>query len=180
MKKSILARISLMIIFPILLLGMVVFFSSCSTRPIEPKNKYGEFPFKLVYEKNDGRIEIIDSFVIEYLGVGYDEGRGKHNKWRAYYKSAKTDPTHSISDTDLVLFNDYVDGVGSVKIFFALGSCEYYMGLEETGTIYQWENISPGDIVITSREGTRSISNEELLQDYGINIIEKTISSPIS
>ena len=54
------------------------------------------------------------------------------------------------------------------------------MGLEETGNIYQWENISPGDIVITSREGTRSISNEELLPDYGISIIEKAISSPIS
>ncbi len=58
-----------------------------SKKPPEPKNKYGEFPFKLVYESGDKTITLEDSLVIEYLGTGYNEGIGKYNKWNTYYKS---------------------------------------------------------------------------------------------
>ncbi len=146
----------------------------------EPASDYGEFPFTLVYKKDNERIEIADTLVIEHEGTDHSETLGTRYKWTTYYKSSKTDPAHSISDADLVLYEGFAEEVGSVKIRFALGTCEYYMGLHETDKMYQLEVLSPGDIVIEDRKGTRPISDEELLRDYNIEIIEKSISPPLT
>ena len=150
-----------------------------SPSPPRPEIKYGEFPFKLVYEVNDKRIVTEDTLVIEYLGVGYNEGLGKYNKWNAYYKSSRVNPNDLTNNKSLELFNGFVEGEGSVIITFKLGSCEYYMGLAEVDPIYKFYGINPGDIVISSSKATRSITDEELNNSFNIKIIEKTISPPL-
>ena len=136
-------------------------------------NQYGEFPFKLVYEANGERIEIDDVLVIEYLGQDWNEGTGTYNKWNTFHK--KGTKTKNCTTVDLYERGE-IDGV---TITFFLGSCEYYMGLDETiGSIYKLYKINPGDIVISSHKEFRVISDEELYDDFGIKIIEKSVSSP--
>ena len=173
-KSSILMIIlSVVILLLIIPWGKLAISSIFSKNPPKPEQQYGEFPFSLSYEKNGKLIEIKDTLVIEYLGVGYNEGLGKYNKWNTYYKNSQ------IADKDLEIFNEYVDGVGSVIISYKLGSCEYYMGLDETEALYKYNTIRPGDIVLSSPNETRIISNDELYNDYKIRIIEKSISPPL-
>jgi len=159
------------LVLPIVLVSVI---PSFYRNPPKPEHKYGEFPFSLTYEINGELKEVKDTLVIEYEGIDWNEGLGKYNLWNTYYKSSKT------SDEDLELFNDYVDGIGSVIISYKLGSCEYYMGLPETEHLYKSGVIIPGDIMITSPKETRVITNEELYNNYKIRIIEKSISSPLS
>jgi hypothetical protein len=141
--------------------------------PPKPKENYGEFPFKLVYEIDDQRVEIKDTLVVEYLGVGYNEGSGKYNKWKVYQKSSGK------TGTSVEIVNEYVDGQGIVNIAFMMGSCEYYMGLAEGNGIYKFEQISPGDILLRTANDTRVITVEELYDKYNIKIIEKEVSMPL-
>ena len=155
----------------VLLPSSIRFFYS---NPPKPKHQYGEFPFSITYEINGVQRKINDTLIIEYEGIGWNEALGKYNLWNTYYKSLQ------ITDENLVLFNEYVEGVGSVKISYVLGSCEYYMGLPETEHLYESGIINPGDIMITSREETKAITTEELYDNYKIRIIEKTVSKPLS
>ena len=164
------------IILALILASPVIFLAGCSIlspNPPKPKYQYGEFPFSLTYEINGERVEIKDTLVIEYTGTGYNEGLGKYNKWNTYYKSSQT------SDNTLEIFNDYVEGIGSVIIFYELGSCEYYMGLVETEELFISKTIKPGDIVISSPKGTGPITDEDLYEYFGIRIVEKLISPPM-
>ena len=145
-----------------------------SPNPPSPSVTYEEFPFSLVYEISGERIEVKDTLVIEYEGVNYNEGLGKYNTWNTYYKSSQ------VSDEDLILFDDFIEGIGGVSITFDLGSCEYYMGLPETENMYKTGRIKPGDIVYQAyREYNRAILDDELYERFNIKIIEKSISPPI-
>ena len=141
--------------------------------PPQPVVSYAEFPFELVYEINGERIEIKDTLVIEHKGTDWNEGLGKHNMWSVYYKSLQT------TNKDLELFDGFVDDVGSVSIYYELGSCEYYFGLEETDPFYKY-HASAGDIVVYSSDYTGTISDQELYEKYNIKIIKKSISPPIN
>ena len=119
----------------VLLLEVIVLlslFCGCLKRIDKPVNKYGEFPFKLVYEINGERIEIDDTLVIEYLGQDWNEGSGTYNVWNTYHKNGTKDK----NCTRIELYSsDEEDGV-TVTCF--LGSCEYYMGIKETeSSIYE-------------------------------------------
>lgn len=179
MKKTILfgVIVIVLIIAAVICLTILIppiLFNLIFPNPPKPEHQYGEFPFSLTYEINGELKEVKDTLVIEYEGIDWNEGLGKYNLWNTYYKSSQ------ISDEDLELFNDYVDGIGSVIISYKLGSCEYYMGLPETEHLYKSDVIIPGDIMITSPKETRVITNEELYNNYKIRIIEKSISSPLS
>ena len=145
--------------------------------PPKPEATYGEFPFELVYEMDGQQIEISDTLVIEYSGVGYNEGVGKYNKWNAYWKESECTPGYP---TSIELFSGFVEGIGSVTIAYKLGSCEYYMGLDEVQGIYIYNDVNPGDIFLTSPKENKVITDEELYSRFSIRIISKSLSSPIS
>ena len=58
--------------------------------------------------------------------------------------------------------------------------CEYYMGMEYESQFYRMFNISPGDIVVSSRNYNGAISAEELADIYNIKLISFKISPPIA
>ncbi len=154
--------------------GALALHSYISPGPTAPQSDYGEFPYTLVYTINGERIEVSDTYVIEYRGTGYNEGNGKYNKWATYSKMRgdASATTHNLLDEYPTLYHD-----NGIRIYFFLGSAEYYMGLKDSSN-----KIVPGDIVIDEAgapTGSRPISNEELLRDYNIEILEKYISDPI-
>ena len=134
-----------------------------------PKNKQGEFPFKLEYEINGERISVEDTLIIEYKRSYWSFELGAEHEFNVYCASQM--------GTEKV-FRDYENLVllESPHIEFMIGSCDYYMGLKEDPSIYDY--ISPGDIMLKTSSYTGPISDEELLEQYDIKIIEKYISSP--
>ena len=153
----------------IVLFGLLL---GCSKKTDKPVNQYGEFPFKLVYEVNGERIKIEDVLVVEHLGQDWNEGSGTYNKWHTFHKKG----TKAENCTTLDLYE--IDGA-TITLF--LGSCEYYMGLDETNaSIYKLYKINPGDIVISSQKEFRVITDEELYYKFGVKIIEKSFSTPLS
>lgn len=157
--------------------AVAIVFDDVYPEPPQPEITYGEFPFRLVYEYNGERITLEDTLIIEHEGVKWNEGLGKYNAWNVSYESQKeTDKDYN----KLILFRGFIEGNGSATIKFELGSCEYYMGLEENDTYYQHFGIQPGDIVISSPAYTGPLSNGELYSEYNIKIIEKYISPPIT
>ena len=173
------AAISVILIagLPWIGLGIGALFSD---DPPLPDTTYGEFPFRLVYEYNGERITLEDTMIIEHKGVKWNEGLGKYNVWHVSYASQRETGQTDEDYNKLILFDGFIEGKGSAEIKFALGSCEYYMGLEEVEPYYKYLGIQPGDIVISSPKYTGPISNEELYSKYNIKIIEKYISPPIT
>ena len=133
----------------------------------------------LVYEINGQKITLKDTLIIEYEGMGYNEGWGYYNRWKKYYKSSILSSDQVITEHDFILFDSFVTGVGSTTITFKLGSANYYMGFEETDPFWIYTGVKPGDIVISNPKETRAISEEELLKRFDIKIIERHISQPI-
>lgn len=144
--------------------------------PPKPEQDYGEFPFKLVYEQNGEINTIENTLVIEYLGIGYNEGVGKHYLWDVYYKNAEADIESYQRIVSIELFEGYNEVYGDSAVFFELGDCEYFMGLDD-GTNHLYP---PGEICISSFNYSGPLSEQELYEAFGITIIEKSIAPPLS
>ena len=175
--KKILHTVIIFALIVVLTLTM----NSCSLflgpDPDKPEVTYGEFPFTLIYEIDGETITIEDTLVIRYKGVGANEGVGKYNEWDRYLKS-QTDEgyiRHSVR-----LFDGLLENGNSATIFLELGSCEYYMGLQEDMIYYYYTDMKPGDIAILTHEYTGPLSEETLYNDYGIKIIKKELSPPVN
>lgn len=168
----------IIVLFIIVVLSITI--TSClgflEPDPDKPEITYGEFPFSLVYEVNGETISIEDTLVIRYKGVGANEGVGKYNKWERYLKSQSTE---GYIHPNVILFNGLLENGDSATIYLELGSCEYYMGLQEDMLYYYDLDITPGDIVIFTHEYNGSLSEEKLYNEYGIKIIRKELSPPI-
>ncbi|MGG0825238.1 hypothetical protein ABE099_20510 [Paenibacillus turicensis] len=50
--------------------------------PSVPEITYAEFPVRLEYEVNGQKKVATDTVICEYDGIGYNEGQGKHRKWK--------------------------------------------------------------------------------------------------
>ena len=148
-----------------------------SPDPPQPQVEYAEFPFELVYEIEGEERTVKDTLVIEHKGVKWNEAQGKHNKWNRYLKSQRV---KGYIRHNVILFNGLLENGDSAIIYLELGSCEYYMGLEDDMKYYYYSDIKPGDLVINSRTYTGPINEEELFEKFNIKIIKKTISDPIS
>ena len=134
----------------------------------QPKVTYGEFPFKLVYKLNGEEYVVEDSVVCKYIRTEYDLNRGEHYVWK--YTLA------SNSRRDAVLL--VKDGFQSVYCY--VGEAEYYMG-DEDG-YYGATPFVPHVYVsslIPSFPGLESLSQEEILEKYNIEIISWEFSDPI-
>ena len=156
MKKSIIILLVIIIVFS---------FSSCETVP-EPQIKEGEFPFEIVYEIDGEIITVNDVYVCEFDGYDWNEGSGKHRKWKGYIKSSGSE--------ELILLED-----GDLKFAVSVGSPEYYMGDPSC----QWPENTPSIYYIKPNEfgGNTSGSSgiEPLLEQYRLKLISWEFSVPI-
>lgn len=163
-------------VFPWIFMGLGYLLSP---NPDEkPVAEYGEFPFKLVYEINGEVKTLEDTLIIEYKGVAISTGHGKHNDFDAYLLSQKGTDGDFSTYTENIIFSGTTEENISAKIYFEIGSCEYYMCGGKLSSFYEDYGVSPGDIVMGSRDYNGPISEEELLEKFGIRIIEKSISKP--
>ncbi|MBQ7035169.1 MAG: hypothetical protein IJN34_05480 [Clostridia bacterium] len=157
------------LLIPILLyFGVWGFIWLCAVTipdPPPPAVEQGEFPFKLVYEIDGERKEIEDTLVIEFEDSKGDFEVGDIYYWKRYFKNdIFNDETYEIV---LAEEEDY-------RVWFELGSSEYYMGIDDPLDKY---GTQPGEIGVYPE--TLPINDETLLEYYGIKIIEKYVSPPI-
>lgn len=121
----------------------------------KPQVSYGEFPLELTYTIDDETIKISDIYICEYNG--YIESID-FLKWDGYMKSTQ--------EIGFLIYNK-----GNTKIFCLLGHPSYYMGelLEE-----------PHPVIIEEKgSGSGSITEEELLKNYGIKLKSWKTAPPI-
>lgn len=179
----IIAVLSLITVFGVLsatgLLPSIQRFFETATLPDpeQPEIAYAEFPFALECEI-DGEIKTFeDTLVIEHIGVGWNEEYGKQNIWNRYLKSREE---KEYLRHNVVLFDNLLENGTAVMVYFELGSCEYYMGLEAS-EYYDYSFANPGEIVLLTNEYQGAISTDDLYERYGIDIkiIKKELSSPI-
>ena len=169
----------LFIIYPWMFLHLGVLLSF---GPSAPKNTYGEFPFHIVYEVGGELFEIEDVLIVEYVGRGMDDMRGKHLKWEGRLASGNMinrgqmvfQPgrgTEWIYGFSIVLLDRVPVGngcIGTVEI--DIGSAQYYLGYYNLG-VYE-----PGGVF----SGSQGILDEDSLWvQYRIKIIETAFSEPM-
>ena len=144
----------------------VLIFSSCEYVP-EPEIKEGEFPFEIVYEKDGEIVTVNDVYVCEFDGFDWNEGVGKHRKWKGYIKSSGA--------KELILLED-----GDLKLAVSVGFPEYYMSDQ---SITQIKDLTPAIYYIKPNElgGTSSgmLDIEPLLEQYKIQLVSWNFSEPI-
>lgn len=157
MKKIILMFLSSLLVFS---------FSGCGYVP-KPQITKGEFPFQIVYEIDGETVTVNDVYVCEFDGFDWNEGVGKHRKWKGYIKSCGAE--------EIILLED-----GDLKFACSVGNPEYYMGDssylipgEYTPSIYYIKNGENGG----SFYGTSDI--EPMLEQYKLKIISWKLSEPI-
>ena len=146
------------------ILGFVVFNISYPNPPM-PEIRYGEFPFRLEYEINGERIVIEDTVICEFDGVGWNEGVGKHRKWKSHLASNK-------KEEDI-----FIVTAEKVKIYCYVGSAEYYMNDE------RWPEQRPLTprfyFVKLNSWDTTMYYIEEFIEKYGLKLISWEFTDPI-
>lgn len=169
--------------------------------PPQPLASYGEFPFKFVYEYNGEIITIEDVLVIEYKGI-YNSGGTKKNRWYYYLKNQTTIVYEHLATAlfiedgetsdQITLSRGYcfklqlADQQNSICIY--LGSCEYYMSVEEPSlNTYEEYGIVPGCVYceipppINAKTSycCKTLSHDQLNDQFGVKIIESSFSAPM-
>ncbi len=121
----------------------------------KPEVLYGEFPLELTYTIDDETIIISDVYICEY--TGHIEGRD-FLEWDGYMESTK--------EIGFLLYDNR-----DVKVLCMLGHPGYYMGEFQ-------EELCP---VIVEEKGavSKTITEEDLLKDYGIELKSWKTASPI-
>jgi len=134
--------------------------------PPKPKYTYGEFPFYLEYEINGKIINVEDTIIVKYNGIGLSEGTGKYIKWKQSLASG---------NKEVILLND-----GDIKIKFPIMDSEHYINSDfkdlENNTIFPdaIREIKFGNGITTG-----IISRVELYEKYKIRLIKLEHSKPI-
>ena len=168
-----------LLILPQLLIYLGLRSSGDTSRP---EITHGEFPFRLEYEL-DGELNVIeDTLIVEFDGFGTNAGTGRYRRWRS----------HLASGANLILLLEVSD---YKQIFYFPGSARYYMGdslhphsqsFPNASFIEREQRITRRDIEhsndMLERFGpleNNSISEENLLENYGIRLISWEIAEPI-
>lgn len=172
----IVAGICLIAMFSIIvMLAIPILIGLSYPNPTKPEVSYGEFPFEIVYEFDNGeRMIFEDILVIDYEGVYWNEATVKHNRWNAYLKNKDRDLIYSDNNDCSVAFA--ADGKRQIR--FYLGNCEYYMGLDENQSSLSKKGLVPGDVYDVSTGNI--ITDDELYNIFGIKIVEKQVPLPIT
>jgi hypothetical protein len=158
--------IMVLVVFAIVVLPwlMIALGSVFMPKPPEPQIKYGEFPFRLEYEINGEKFVVEDTVICEYDGIGWNEGTGKHRKWKEYLASNGEKGVLLLTDT-------------TRKIYCFVGSARYYMGDEN----YPEERpLTPRIYDIKLDDNDMSIfTQNELRGKYNIKLVSWEFSEPI-
>ena len=121
----------------------------------KPQVSYGEFPLELTYSIDDEIIKISDIYICEYNGyiqsIDFLE-------WDGYMKSTK--------EIGFLIYDK-----GNTKIFCLIGHPSYYMGEHQE---------EPHPVIVEEKgSGSGTITEEELLKNYGIELKNWKTASPI-
>lgn len=181
-KKTISIAISLIIAgltLPWVLMFIGTLFLSF---PATPVNKYGEFPFRVIYEINGEQIVIDDVLICKYAGRGMDTGSGNYLVWNEDLASGKklgygalwlifgqTTPWRDGCSIKLIDNVDVGKGLQG-GIYIDIGNAQYYLGY------YKSEKYSPG-IVFNNTSGY--VSADTLMEKYGVRIMEVEFPRPL-
>lgn len=165
--KAIILAIAGIILLPALLIGMSFKQLFRGSAPHAPKIKYGEFPFKLVYEVNGERITVEDTLICKYDGNVWNEGLGKQRKWRSYLASNKEERS-----IQLMELSDHT------KIYYSTDRPAYYMG-DGKKTKYQNDPFNGVFAVGPSSSRLHGMAIKDMLEYLNIVLIEWEIAPPI-
>ena len=153
-----------------------------SPDPPAPINTYGEFPFRIEYEIEGERFEIEDVLIVEYVGRGVDDMKGKYLKWDGRLASGNelgyglmsmllgstTEWRHGCS---IKVLDGVPIGNGALGgVYIDVGSAPYYLGY------YVLDGYVPG---AGFNNGQGILDEEALWERYGIRIVEAEFSEPM-
>lgn len=153
--------------------------------PPTPINKYGEFPFRIVYEIGDERYIVEDTLVCEYAGRNREGFTGRELKWTGHLLSGDRitdrflgydpDPgslTEWVSGYGIVILDHVNTGHGYISYLeIDIGSAEYYLGY------YLLGNYSPGKGYDGEGAG---LDDDALYEKYRVRIIETVFTEPLT
>ena len=147
-----------------------------------PEIKYGEFPFRLEYEINGQAIVIEDTIICKHNG---HSGGNWWSNWNASLTSGEQEKFSWTMYNQAIYLK--IDDVNN--ICFLLGSADHYMGLYKfynvLGNEHDYDSYQVrafqivGSDFPVSATGAQLISDDELLNKYGIRIISWEPSPPI-
>jgi len=167
--------IGLLILLLALLLGIAVagekidnFFTP---GPPRPEITYGEFPFRVEYEKNGERIVVEDTIICKFNGFSSISCsiRTKHREWKASFASGRAIPFGAGTGA-------YLEVDGANQLFLSLGGAGYYMGDGWGGAINCTANKYTKNF---GGYSLKKIDPDELFNIYGIKVISYEFSPPI-
>lgn len=145
-------------IFPWVAMSVV---RAISPNPPQPEIKYGEFPFRLVYDIRGEQKVVEDAVICEYDGIAMNEGVGKYRKWKSSLMS---------NNEEYIVLLSLFDGR---KIVYPFGNADYYMGEDKT-EYYLFPNA-----IILRNNGSNLIRAAELKKEYDIELISWEASPAI-
>jgi len=168
MKKILLIIIGIIVVIVIGLITLpwiiiAIGFASLPNPPM-PEIRYGEFPFRLVYELNGEQIVVEDTIICEFDGIGSNAAVGKHRKWKAHLANSGGESVLLVSDD-------------TRKIYCYVGDAEYYMDDE---THPEERPLTPRIYSVKLNKSDMSIlSQEEILDKYNIKLLSWDFTEPI-
>lgn len=136
--------------------------------PPKPTFTYGEFPFHLEYKINGQRKIVDDKVIVEYDGIGLNEGAGKYIQWKPQ--------TLASGNEEVILFEDGE----SVRIYLAIRDKDYNM---EDWIDYSEYNYVFPSVIKEEKLGrgnyATSLSENDLINNYKIRLIEFKYGEPL-
>jgi len=152
--------------------------------PPKPKIKYGEFPFKLVYEKDGEEITVEDTLICEFDGFEANAAAGKYRNWKSRLASG--------NEKILFHYDENTESVWSSEkaltqeIYYKTEAAWYLMGdfEEDDVEFYDYKPSFPNASASESYErGVTSpggvLKADLLLSRFGIKLISWEIAPPI-
>lgn len=136
-----------------------------SPPPPPPIIQYAEIPFELVYEIDGNIEEIKDTLICEYAGWETTGGGiDKQRCWSKHFESGKD---------EIIIFDN-----GETTVEWEFFSAAAYMG-DDNGFEKRYYGTDPRFYANSKEVSYRRVSENELLSEFGIIIIEYKMPEPI-
>lgn len=199
--KIILLVVGLLLLIPVLFFGLLALpwigictSIMCAPNPAQPAITEAEFPVSIVYEIDGEEITRENTIICEYDGIRSNEARGKYRWWQKSFKDSD-----NTSGSAVILYE--YDNRDYIAYYITTESAEL-MGDNDPSSMYAPEhdesffayytyagkkdeteyNSETGTFEVVGQRDwwdcTR-ISEEELLERYGIDIISVYVAPPI-
>ncbi len=136
-----LSQRTVLVILGIILITLLALLYRLTAKPA--MIRYGEFPFKLVYELNGNEVTIEDTVICEFGGMRFGSN-GWWRKWEGHLASGK-EVKFAQDYNAISLMLDTTN-----EVFFFLDSPRYYMG--DVRNIATWIDITRAFIIVYDTE----------------------------